>query len=79
MAAFWVVGGEYTDTGFATIAPGKTLERYGPFEDYQAAHELWAARAWATIDDCNARFRVMAGDDSGPGSGPALAEGKPAR
>jgi hypothetical protein len=79
MSAFWVIGGEYTDTGFATIAPGKTLERHGPYATYEEAHDAWASRAWATIDDCNARFQIVSGDESGPSTGPALKEGKPDR
>jgi len=79
MTHYWVIGGEYTNTRFDTIAPGKTLEKYGPFESYQAAHDLWASRAWATVDDCHCRFRVVAGDKIAPGSGPSLIEGVPTR
>jgi Domain of unknown function (DUF4170) len=60
MTQYWVVGGEYADTSFAKIAAGKAEERLGPFEDYDAAHKAWAARAWATVDDANARFRIVA-------------------
>lgn len=28
---FYVVGGEYADTAFTTIAPGHKEERFGPF------------------------------------------------
>ena len=79
MPAFWVIGGEYIDTGFDTIAPGKSLERLGPFESYELAHDVWAARAWATIDDCNSRFQIVPGDELAPRAGPVLKEGKPAR
>jgi len=75
--AFWVVGGEYTGTDFKTIAPGRTLEQHGPFEAYKEAHDLWASRAWATVDDCQSRFRIVEGDATAPGAGPALAEGQP--
>jgi hypothetical protein len=75
--AFWVVGGEYTGTDFTAIAPGKMLERHGPFADYQHAHDVWAARAWATVDDCQSRFRIVEGSETEPGTGPALAEGQP--
>ena len=72
---YWVVGGEYTDTSFQTLAPGKALEQHGPFESYKQAHDVWAGRAWATVDDCNSRFRVVEGSATAPGSGPALVEG----
>lgn len=72
---YWVVGGDYVDTSFETIRPGKTLERHGPFASYKQAHEVWAARAWATVDDCLCRFRVVEGDEAAPGAGPSLVEG----
>lgn len=77
MTFYWVVGGEYTDTRFETIAPGRTLERHGPFATYKQAYQAWARRAWATVDDCHCRFRVLAGSETGPGHGPALVEGAP--
>jgi len=72
---YWVVGGVYRDTKFDTLAPGRDLERYGPFADYREAHDVWAARAWATVDDCHCRFRIVEGNEDAPGTGPALAEG----
>jgi hypothetical protein len=75
MAAYWVIGGEYKDTRFETLAPGKALERHGPFATYKEAHNVWSSRAWATVDDCHSRFRVVEGSDAGPGEGPALVEG----
>ena len=75
MAHYWVVGGEYTDTQFATIAPGRTLEQLGPFATYKEAHQVWSSRAWATVDNCNARFRVVEGTETEPGNGAALVEG----
>ncbi|HVJ53745.1 MAG TPA: DUF4170 domain-containing protein [Aliidongia sp.] len=73
--AYWVVGGEYADTKFDRMAPGKTLEQHGPYATYEEAHKSWAARAWATVDDCNCRFRVVEGSETTPGAGPALVEG----
>lgn len=58
--AYWVVGGEYTDTRFATLAPGKREERIGPFASYDEAYAQWRARAVATIDDATIRFRIVA-------------------
>jgi hypothetical protein len=62
MARWWVVGGEYESTGFERIAGGKREERYGPFDDYEAAHKKWAERAWATVDDAHARYRIVRED-----------------
>jgi hypothetical protein len=73
--AYWVVGGEYSDTRFETLMPGRVLESHGPFASYRQAHEVWAARAWATVDDCHSRFRVVEGSDTAPGAGRALVEG----
>lgn len=55
---YWVVGGEYADTTFTRPAPGKTLERLGPFATPEEAHKAWAGRAWATVDDAHTRYRI---------------------
>lgn len=57
--AYWVIGGEYVDTKFQQIADGKE-EKYGPFPTYDAAHHQWANRAWATVDECHRRYRIIA-------------------
>ena len=59
MPDYWVVGGEYTDTKFDTMAPGKAPERYGPFASYQDAMTEWKTRAWATVDHCLIRYRIV--------------------
>ena len=66
MARFWVVGGEYTDTSFTRLVPGKPEERHGPFATYRDAYEVWSARARATIDDATVRFRII---EEAPGRG----------
>jgi hypothetical protein len=78
--AYWVVGGEYTDTRFETLVPGGELECHGPFARYEQAHEIWASRAWATVDDCHTRFRLVEGSETEPGTGQPLIEsgGSPA-
>ncbi len=60
---YWVVGGEYKDTTFRELIPGKTEERLGPFASYEEAHKVWATRAWATVDNALMRFRIV-GDKS---------------
>ena len=57
--SFWVVGGEYTNTSFREVVPGKKEERLGPFATYDQAMEAWSARAWATVDDCNSRYHIV--------------------
>jgi hypothetical protein len=59
MKRWWVVGGEYENTRFDKIAPGKAEERHGPFDTYASAHKKWAERAWATVDDAHSRFRIV--------------------
>lgn len=56
---FYVLGGEYQDTGFRTLVPGTAEERLGPFDTYQEAHAAWQAKAWATVDSCNKRYRIV--------------------
>ena len=58
MQRFWVVGGEYTDTRFETTVGGGPEQRIGPFPTYAAAKAEWQARAWATVDNANVRFRI---------------------
>ena len=77
MAHYWVIGGEYADTSFRTLASGARLEQHGPFATYKEAFALWQMRAWKTVDDCNFRFRVLEGDEAGPHDGPSLIEGRP--
>ncbi|MSP50301.1 MAG: DUF4170 domain-containing protein [Alphaproteobacteria bacterium] len=56
---YWVIGGEYTDTDFRQIAPGKAEERVGPFASFKEARDAWAGRAFATIDHCLVRYRIV--------------------
>ena len=56
---YWVVGGEYVDTGFRQVVPGTTEERSGPFTTYEDAHKAWQAKAWATVDSATKRFRIV--------------------
>jgi hypothetical protein len=58
MAQYWVVGGEYADTSFKRMVGGKPEERIGPFDSYEAAKACWQARAWATVDNAQTRYRI---------------------
>lgn len=57
MQQYWVVGGEYKDTGFQ-IPTGGDEQWFGPFESYEKAKAEWAKRAWATVDDAHTRYRI---------------------
>jgi hypothetical protein len=59
MAEFWVVGGEYADATFDKIRAGATLETYGPFATYEAAHKEWHGRTMQTIDNAMVRYRIV--------------------
>jgi hypothetical protein len=56
---FWVIGGDYADSGFRTVVPGTQEERIGPFDTYKEAHDSWQARSWATVDSCSKRYRIV--------------------
>jgi hypothetical protein len=57
--AYWVIGGEYTDTRFERIAGGRPEERLGPFATFEEARKAWSGRAFSTVDDCHARYRIV--------------------
>lgn len=59
---YWVVGGEYTDTDFRRIMPGKAEERLGPYKSFKDARDAWASRAFSTIDHCLVRYRIVEED-----------------
>ena len=61
---YWVVGGEYTDTDFSHVVAGTEEEHLGPFDSYKAAHQAWAARAWATVDNAHKRYCIV--EEPGP-------------
>lgn len=54
--SFWVMGGSYRDGGFDKFdgAP----ERFGPFDNYEAAKSKWSELAWASVDDAAVRYRI---------------------
>jgi hypothetical protein len=40
------------------MADGGAEERFGPFASYAAAKAEWQRRAWSTVDDAHARYRI---------------------
>lgn len=57
-SVYWVVGGVFSDTSFTTIAKDQTEERHGPYDNEEGAMNKWRERAWETVDDAFAQFRV---------------------
>jgi hypothetical protein len=61
---YFVVGGEYADTSFTTIAPGHEEERFGPFDEREA-HVCWRALTGKTVDNAMVRYFIRA-DETAP-------------
>jgi len=62
MKRYWVVGGEYADTDFKTLVPGKSEERLGPYDSYNEALKVWSGRAWSTVDSAQTRYVLVTED-----------------
>ncbi|HEY1720872.1 MAG TPA: DUF4170 domain-containing protein [Magnetospirillaceae bacterium] len=54
-----VIGGEYADTSFATLAPGTVQQRFGPLSHGEAM-SLWRSLSAKSVDNCMVRFYVRA-------------------
>ena len=67
MPQYWVIGGEYTDTDFTSLADGQQEVRKGPFSSYKEAKKVWQTLAWETVDDCLSHYHI---DELEPGSDP---------
>jgi hypothetical protein len=59
---YYVIGGEYADTTFNSMAPGATEERYGPFSEKEA-HDTWRALTGKTVDNALVRYRIKPADE----------------
>lgn len=55
--SYYVVGGEYADTSFTTIAEGRPEERHGPFSE-KDAHDFWRAITGKTVDNAMIRYFI---------------------
>ena len=60
--AYWVIGGEYTDTSFTLIKGGDAENQDRSFPDYETAKSIWGKLAWEHVDDAHVRYRII--DDS---------------
>ncbi|MBC7906553.1 MAG: DUF4170 domain-containing protein [Rhodospirillaceae bacterium] len=52
---WFVVGGEYANTEFETIASGKSLETFGPFPRQEALNK-WRELTGKTVDNAMVRY-----------------------
>jgi hypothetical protein len=55
---FWVIGGEYTDSGFDSLVQG-TEQMFGPYASRDDALQVWRRVADETRSLCMARFTVV--------------------
>lgn len=62
--AYYVVGGEYSDTTFRKLV--KPAPVAGPFESYVQAYEAWRSRSLEMIDQAYARFQIVQTVDAPP-------------
>lgn len=60
---FFVVGGEYADTGFTSIAAGHKEEVFGPFDE-RGAHECWRALTGKSVDNAMVRYFIRGGSQA---------------
>jgi hypothetical protein len=54
---YFVVGGEYADTSFTTIAAGHKEDHFGPFDE-KDAHVCWRALTGKTVDNAMVRYFI---------------------
>ncbi|MEE8271412.1 MAG: DUF4170 domain-containing protein [Alphaproteobacteria bacterium] len=54
-----VFGGDLTDPGSVEFADTDDLDIVGIYPNYAAAHEVWRAKAAATVDDAHRRYFVV--------------------
>jgi hypothetical protein len=57
MRQFWVVGGQFEDTGFAALIAG-TERVVGPFRDRRQAEAAWSRLASETRSVCTTRYAI---------------------
>lgn len=56
--SWYVVGGEYADTDFCTLATGQKLESYGPYPRPEA-RAVWRALTGKTVDNAMVRYNIV--------------------
>lgn len=55
---YWVIGGEYANSSFTTMHPGKELEVYGPFDKWEEALGFWRGLTSKSVDDALVRYDI---------------------
>ncbi len=59
---YFVVGGEYTDTTFQTLADGAKEQNLGPFSEREAI-DTWRSLTGKTVDNALVRYFIRAEDE----------------
>lgn len=60
---YFVVGGEYTDTTFQTLAGDGAEQCHGPFSEREAI-DTWRAMTGKTVDNALVRFFIRVEDET---------------
>jgi len=63
---YWVVGGDYTCTGFNNLREGQA-QAIGPFEDRAKAEQAWKEVSRDTRSKATARYAITAEQIRMPG------------
>jgi hypothetical protein len=64
---YWVLGGEYADSSFTRMQPGKELEVYGPFDKWEGALGFWRGMTSKSVDDALVRYDIRENYEPGEG------------
>tara|TARA_B100000989_G_scaffold298776_1_gene289763 strand:- start:2420 stop:2605 length:186 start_codon:yes stop_codon:yes gene_type:complete len=56
---YWVIGGKYESTKFLKIKKKFKLEKYGPYNSYEEAKNMWSENSWKYVDDCLVRYKIV--------------------
>jgi len=56
---YWVIGGEYRDSGFGTLVPG-TEKMAGPFADERKARTEWTRLSCCPQSKATTRYSIAA-------------------
>lgn len=59
---YYVIGGEYADFTFSQIAPGREMEKHGPFSEKEAL-DFWRSVTGKTVDSALTRYIVKPEED----------------
>ena len=55
---FWVIGGEFNDTGFTALR--SRPDAIGPFGSYEDAFKVWHDRSIETRSEAHTRYTIAA-------------------